>query len=341
VNCCNSSKNSLVAGSRRISRTNRLTAFKNLSRVRRPVNSATSALVDQLVIKEEVQDFMDSGEAMLLNIKNDEILSELYRRAGILAEDLIYTDENGNQQLDTVVLGNIRNVLVPALADALKYIPIPKIQDSNAKREYAVDNIVLCGYDIVPENISVKMESDNNFNVRKIEGQHNESRLVISIKNIRTEIKDVWFYFHRKTFPKVEERGRVSVRLDGKGAELTITFRISHDSNADPNMIPQLIEGHVDFDIHSLDIKFDKDTLKHEILVPMLTKLFKSQIVSGIEKGVERNLTNLINKLGIALGEVIGNTSSPRFLKQLAMSREKLLKGEFARTYQKRQERLE
>jgi hypothetical protein len=82
-------------------------------------------LVDNLRYRPEVEEFLDSADRLVENLKNDELVAELRERSGIVFEDLTYEDSAGNRQLDTQVLGNIRTALVPALADALKYIPIP------------------------------------------------------------------------------------------------------------------------------------------------------------------------------------------------------------------------
>jgi len=189
------------------------------------------------------------------------------------------------------------------------------------------------------KNIGVRLEYDSNMSLRELETTGSTTRLVITIKNIRTELKDLWFYFRRKTFPKVEEQGRVTVRLSGKGAVLTMTFNVKQES-ADKHL--KFSDGSADFDIHKLDIDFDKSTLKHDILVPMLTGMFKGSIITGIEKGVERQLTKSINDVGARVTELLlGAAPTSRVSQQLDVMRERVKKGEFHSRYNKRHEKLE
>jgi len=292
-------------------------------------------LMNKLRYQSEVTEFLDSADKLIENLKNDEFVASLRERAGILVDDLTYEDEKGNKQLDTQLLSNIRKVIVPVLADALKYIPIPRISDSNGKRDYVIENVVLCGYDVIPDHIYVHLESDSWVSLRELETEKSRTRLVLSLRNIRTEIKDVQFYFNRKVFPQIEDSGRVTVRIGGKGANLTITFRVDQqpgEANA------RFTGGRVDFSIDNLDIEFDRSTLKHDVLLPMLTGLFKQQIIRNIERSVEKNLGGIVNDIGKRLSDaLVGN----RFTRQLERISDTVKKGEFGRRFQKRQEKLE
>ena len=250
---------------------------------------------------------------------------------------MTYEDEKGNRQIDTQVIGNIRRVIVPILAEALKYIPLPSISNSNAKREYTVDNVVLCGYDVIPDNVFVHLESDAWLSIRELEAEKSYTRLVVSLQHIRTEFKDVHFTYKRKTFPKVEEAGRVTVRIGGKGATLTITFRVEQKPS---DTVPKFVAGVADFEIGKMNLEFDRTTLKHDVMVPIVTKLFKSIIVRAIERGVEKNITKAVNDVGTRLTEALVG-AEPKFAKQLESLRTGVKKGKFAQSFHRRQEKLE
>jgi len=294
-------------------------------------------LVENYKYSQEVTDFLDTADEFLDNMKNDDIVRQLRERAGILVEDLTYEDEHGHRQVDTTVLSSIRRVIVPVLAEALKYIPIPRIEDVNSKREYVVDNIVLCGYDIIPDNVFIHLESDAWVSVRELETESSRTRLVVELRNIRTELKDVHFCYKKKGFPKLEEAGRVTARIGGKGARLSITFRVDQRPG-DP--APHFTDGKVDFEIDKLDLDFDRSTLTHDILVPMISTLFKGAIILAIERSVSQNLTATVNDIGSRLSESLLGAGQPRFTKQLESMRKEIKQGEFSRKYQQRQEIL-
>jgi len=294
-------------------------------------------LMDQLRYKPDVEPFLDSANELVSRLKDDELVAMLRERAGILFDDITYEDAQGNRQVDMNVLSGIRKAIVPILADALKYIPLPRIEDSNYKREYIVENVVLCGYDIIPENIYVHLESDSWVNVKELETQRSKTRLVVSLRNIRTEIKDVSFFYKRKQFPKMEDAGRATLRIAGKGASLVLTFNVEQRLG---DSVARFSGSSVNFNIEDMEIDYDKATLSHEILVPMITGLWKRDIIHSIERGVEKNLGGLVNEVGSRLSQSMSGSGN-RFAKQLEQMTESVRHGEFSRRYRKRQEKLE
>jgi hypothetical protein len=294
-------------------------------------------LMQRLKDENEVDDFFRSASLLLDNIKNDEFMKLLSEQAGIIRADLSYVDTTGKVQVDTDMLSKLQSVLLPVLAESLKYIPIPRIESHDSKREFWLDNITLCGYDVIPENIHFHLESDSDVSLKDIETKSSHTHLVIRLDRFRTELKNLKFWYKKKTFPELTDSGVVTIRIGGDGARLNIVFTV--DQNREDNR-PRLTEGYADFHIRHMDIEFDKSTLKHDVLVPMMTTLFKQQIQSQIEKIVEHNLTSAIQKLGEQLTQTLSEVNRP-FLGGLETARKALKQSEMAQVYGNRREKLE
>jgi len=287
--------------------------------------------------EDDLRPFLDSGNLLIENIKNDETLQLLQHHAGIVKSDLSYVDTQGKVQLDQDMLTKLQKVLLPVLVDALKYIPVSRISSSDQNREFWLDNIVLCSYDIIPGNIKFHLETDSEFSLQDIKTKGTHTHLVLSLNKLRTEIKDVQFYYKKKTFPELEDKGRVTFRLKGDGAKLSLTFNVEQGPE---DKIPRIMEGKADFDISDLDIEFDTSTIQHTVLVPMLTKIFKLQIKLQIEKEVEKNLGGFMSKLGDLMMNTFTQTNRP-FLTGLEAARKAIKTSELGQLYQKRREKLE
>jgi len=152
-----------------------------------------------------------------------------------------------------------------------------------------------------------------------------------------TELKDVEFYFKKKSFPEFEDHGRVAFRIKGQGASLTLTYNVLQNPG---DRVPRIMEGHADFNISEMDIDFDKDSLKHDLLIPMLTKIFKVQIKKKIEDQAEKNLRGFISKLGSLMTNAIAQMNRP-LISGLDMARKNIKSTDFAQICQKRREKLE
>jgi len=273
----------------------------------RELASRGRQLVQEKRYEDQLNEFLNHANTIIENIQKDEYVTVLRHHAGLVAEDLSYVDTEGHVQVNTEMLGKLRSVIVPVLAETLKYIPIPRIEDSNDNRDYWVDNIILCGYDVIPDNVRFQIESDSEVSLRDIETKSN-TKMIITLKEIRTELKNLEFYYKKKTFPEMVEQGRVTIRLTGDGATLKVIFRVNQGPE---DKVPQLGDGEAHFHIHNLDIEFDKDSLKHNILFPMLTNMMKNQIQRQIENEVELNLKKLVKTIGDQLTATMVQVNRP------------------------------
>jgi hypothetical protein len=308
--------------------------FKNQSK---QLANRGRGLMREFKEEDDLKNFLNAASDMLDNIKNDEFLRVLRHQAGIVQSDLSYVDNEGVVQLDKDMLYRLQSVLLPTIADALKYIPVPRISSSNPYREFWLDKIVLCSYDIIPENIHFHLETDSELSLRDIEVTETHTHLIIELDRLLTILNDVEFYYHKKTFPELEDSGRVTFRVKGNGAKLTLTYNVNQDSE---KKSPVVTEGFARFDISELEIVFDSSTLKHSWLVPMLTAVFKTQIKQQIEYQVETNLTGFMAKLGDMMTSSIGQLNRP-FLSSIEAARNAVKSSQLGKVYEKRREILE
>jgi len=287
---------------------------------------------------DEVELFLDSAEQLMRNIRNDEFVEVLRHHAGLVADDLSYVDHSGEVHLDVDMLSKIRQVILPILAENLKYIPIPRIERSDRNRDFWVDNIVLCGYDILPDHIRVQLESDNYVSIRDIETNYSYTKLIVTLGQIRPELRDLDFYYKRKSFPEIADSGRMTITLGGpSGATLKLTFRVEQSPS---DKVPKFKEGSASFDIEKFDINFERGTINHDVLLPLVSQVFKAQIQTMIESEVENRLGHLLSSLGDQLTEAISSVNRP-LVSGLEQLRKVGKSSEFGQTYEKRQQKLE
>jgi len=291
----------------------------------------------ELKDQSELDPFLRSAEDMLQNIKNDEFLQILRQHAGVVQSDLSYVDSQGKLQVDTDMLSKLQTSLLPVLVDALKYIPLPKISSSNHHRDFWIDNVVLCSYDIIPQNLKFHLEADSEISLPDIESKGTRTHLVIKLDKLLTELKDMEFYYRKKTFPELEDHGRVTFRITGNGANLTFTYKLLQEPQ---DTVPRISEGFASFDISNMEIIFDKSSLKHPLMVPMLTQMFKTQIRMEIELLVERNLKGFLEKLGDKMTNSLKEINRP-FHYGLEATKKAVKSSQLAQVYEKRREKLE
>jgi len=148
--------------------------------------------------KHELEQLIETGNQLIENIKNDEYVKELRMRAGIVRSDLTYVDNEGRTKIDVDMLVKLQSALMPVIADTFQKIYIPRIEHSDPRLDFWVDNIVLCGYDIFPDNIKFHIERETELSIRDIESRGSFTRLVVHLDKLRTEVRNIEFYFKKK-----------------------------------------------------------------------------------------------------------------------------------------------
>lgn len=71
------------------------------------------------------------------------------------------------------------------------------------------------------------------------------------------------------------------------------------------DIIPRLREGSVSFNIEKLDVNFNRSTLHHDVLLPVVSQMFKTQIQQQIEAEVEHRLGFLVCSLAEQLADTV------------------------------------
>jgi len=139
--------------------------------------------------------------------------------------------------------------------------------------------------------------------------------------------------------PSLSDSGLVTFRIPENGAQLSMYFTIEERPG---ETHPRLSEGYADFTIHKMDIEFDKSTLKHDVLLPMMINLAKSTIISKIEKAVETNLSNALKQLGDRLTASLGEINRPTFFGgRFGSVKDTIKASDPAQVYAKRRVKLE
>jgi len=116
-----------------------------------------------------------------------------------------------------------------------------------------------------------------------------------------------------------------------------ITYLIEKPSGS---AVPLFRQGLVDFQIHNFEVEFDKETLRHDVLVPMFTTMFKNLLQKQIEMSVERNIGGFVNSIGDQLSSSLMDINKPLMM-GLDKMRDVVKASEVATIYDRRREILE
>jgi len=235
------------------------------------------------------------------SIKNNEFVNVLRHHAGLVVpQDL--SCKQDNSLLDREMLEKLKAAISPMIIEAFKSITVHRIEENDTNRHFLMNNIALSGIDIKTDDIAIQMETESFNNLG--EDLPNQSHLFVILKNFKTEVKNLDFYYHKKTIPQMIEQGKVTLSED---SSLVLAYNLEQSIGKSP----LFHQGKVNFQIHNFELEFEQP-LSHDPLVSILTSIVKYQLQRQIEISVSRNLGSLVNGIGEKLTHALKEINKQR-----------------------------
>lgn len=186
--------------------------------------------------------------------------------------------------------------------DALRYIPIPNIEGSNAEYDWRFENIIFSGENVIPDH--VVMSTYTSFNRPAIDrravpveaqGSDWDFRVHVHADRIHADLKDVRFFYRKKTgLIKLKDEGLVDIQVSGIDG-LVLDLFLSPDRD-DPRHTFHPDVVNVDIEKMRLDIHESKHDLMYKILGPIIKSKLRKSIESTLRDTLREAAFNLDGK---------------------------------------------
>ena len=227
------------------------------------------------------------------SIQRDDTLTKLHSDFSKLGKDIL-RDENGQPIFKAELLQDSQ-IILGAILEAIKYIPLPPIRRNDPNMEIELENIVLNATDVTPSNVRFIVKADTDQN--KTGSRQANNSFLIEISKIRAHLTSVNFFIHKKSgFPKIMDRGLADIDLIRNGLSLVIEIV--------PKFIKNGNEVHSVFETKTVRCSIDKlkihlretshDTL-YKVLSPVINMAAKKKIENGISDYIAENLDKINN----------------------------------------------
>ena len=97
-------------------------------------------------------------------------------------------DENGKPQFKKHLVKDLSEVILPALFENVRYIPIPRIEYSDAMADAVIENLIIEGDNLAPNVF--EFGSDNYFRWgRKSIKNQNKNKIMLSVSGIQMDLR--------------------------------------------------------------------------------------------------------------------------------------------------------
>ncbi|KAG2365723.1 hypothetical protein BDR07DRAFT_1480974 [Suillus spraguei] len=163
-----------------------------------------------------------------------------------LMRDLLF-DSEGSLKFKVDLWSNITNIILPMIMQQVESLPIPRVEYTDDAFDIVVENLTLQGWNLLPNAITIEGRNFLNFNLGVAIPNSEDFDFTITLAQIQANMRDVAFYFRKKTGFELCDSGIADVILDGRGMAVTIHL-VSADR--DRNSVFKVKDVHVNVKIH-------------------------------------------------------------------------------------------
>ena len=204
-------------------------------------------------------------------------------------------DENGKPTFKPHLVKDLTEVIIPAILEHTKYIPLPRVEYSDPKIDAVVDNLVLESNNFMPNALEISSENYLRWG-RKKAANKNKHTAEVNIAGIQLDLRNVAYHIKRKQgFPSLTDTGVADIVLPNNG--FSCKLKLSSADDKDPQHFFKVDKA--DVDLKNLKVKLRKS--KHKLLFnlfnPIMLRVFHPVLKKVAEKAIRDQFTQYDHKL--------------------------------------------
>ena len=200
------------------------------------------------------------------------------------------SDESGKSVFKPHLVKDLSQIIIPAIFEHVRYIPIPRIEVSDPMIDAVVENLVIESDNLMPN--ALEFSSDNYFRWgRKKISNKRHNALMISASGVQLDLRDVSYYIKKKQgFPSITDTGIMDVMLGGEGFSFKIAASTAHKN--DRQHFAKVDK--VTVTIKHLNIKVKKSN--HKLLFGIAKPILLTVMRPAIQKVLEKQIAESFSK---------------------------------------------
>lgn len=209
----------------------------------------------------------------------------------------VFLDEKGRPTFKFELIKDFGKIL-PLIAEKLKYIPLPRIENSDEQYDYIFDNLVLHVAEIIPKHIHISFHSD--INLERDEDDTMRNTVSIEISKLCADARNIAFYYKKKSgLITMKDVGFVDFSIPSEGLNVYIKLLLSLPTDKEPSTQFSILEAETKIKELKLRLHETRHDFLYTLLTPLVEKRLKRQleeiVTDYIRKSLEYLKENLVN----------------------------------------------
>ncbi|RDW94166.1 uncharacterized protein DSM5745_01488 [Aspergillus mulundensis] len=199
-------------------------------------------------------------------------------------------DESGKPKFKKHLVKDITEVILPAVFENVRYVPVPRIEVQDAMADVVIENLVVESDNLMPNVVEFGSDNYYRWGRKKISSKR-DNKIMISVSGIQADLRDVSFYINKKQgFPSITDTGVMDIFLGGDG----ISFKIAASTAQNEDRQNFVKVDKVSVKLDDIDIKLKKS--KHKILFTLFKPLLFKTVRPALQKAVEKQIRDAFEK---------------------------------------------
>ncbi|GBB87561.1 hypothetical protein RclHR1_01400014 [Rhizophagus clarus] len=225
-------------------------------------------------ITDEIREFNSA-------LQDDVLTTQWSKDFETLIGDL-FLSENSQPTIKFELIKDFRKIL-PAVGERLKYLPLPRIENSDEEYDYIFDNIVLYLAEILPGHLHVNFTTD--INLSRDEKDILQNTAFFEISKINADARNIAFYYKKKKgLINMMDVGLVDFSIPKNGLTIKLKVLMNPPTDNNQNIDIRVLEANTIID----DLKLRLHDTKHDFMYTLLTPL--------VEKRLKKQFANMITE---------------------------------------------
>ncbi|QDS77420.1 hypothetical protein FKW77_006471 [Venturia effusa] len=207
-------------------------------------------------------------------------------------------DDNGKVAFKPHLLKDISEVILPAIFENVRYVPIPRIEVSDPMIDAVIENLVIESDNLAPNVMEFGSDNYWRWGRKKIPNK-NKNKVMLAVSGVQMDLRDVSFYVKKKQgFPGIKDTGIADIFMGGTG----LSFKIEAE-NADKTDRQHFIKiNKVNVDVKNVNIKLKKSS--HKILFALAKPIILKALRPALQKALEKQIKDSVHQLDAMIYEI-------------------------------------
>ncbi|KAI9003864.1 hypothetical protein DFJ74DRAFT_693907 [Hyaloraphidium curvatum] len=240
--------------------------------------------------RQETQAILDETQRITTAFQEDSTTQEFGRSLKQLVNNFFF-DQEGRLTFKDELARDFATVLLPIIVSQVRYIPIPRIEHNDENIHIIVENIILTSDNFLPNVMEIKLKNAAVVGLRSELASTASTSVTLNFYQIYADIRDVPFYFRKKTgFPRLSDHGVANIYLGGQG--MSIILKLGMDlTSTQRTLWIRKCKTYVD------DLRIEIRESRHDPLYRAAAPIIDGAVRKAIQTTVETQLRDWVGYL--------------------------------------------